>query len=90
MKKKKLSISSDKTQLSRFSGDKEAWPVYISVGNIAKSVCRQTSKRAMILLGYIPITKLECLSEATCKDRAYRLFHYCMSYILRLFSELSS
>ncbi|KAF8493104.1 hypothetical protein JB92DRAFT_2750807 [Gautieria morchelliformis] len=90
MKRQLLSISSDKTQLSRFSGDKEAWPVYISVGNIAKSVRRQTSKCAMILLGYIPITKLECLSEATRKDRAYRLFHYCMSYILGLFSELSS
>ncbi|KAF8482331.1 hypothetical protein JB92DRAFT_3085801 [Gautieria morchelliformis] len=69
-------LASDKTQLSRFSGDKEAWPVYISVGHIAKSVRRQTSKRAMILLGYIPVTKLECLSEATRKDRAYRLFHY--------------
>ncbi|KAF8511993.1 hypothetical protein JB92DRAFT_3174281 [Gautieria morchelliformis] len=76
-------LASDKTQLSRFSGDKQAWPVYISVGNIAKSVRRQTSKRAMILLGYIPVTKLECLSEATHKDRAYRLFHYCMSYILK-------
>ncbi|KAF8517451.1 hypothetical protein JB92DRAFT_3113473 [Gautieria morchelliformis] len=76
-------LASDKTQLSRFSGDKEAWPVYISVCNIAKSVHRQTSKRAMILLGYIPVTKLECLSEATRKDRAYRLFHYCMSYILK-------
>ncbi|KAF8511547.1 hypothetical protein JB92DRAFT_2813160 [Gautieria morchelliformis] len=76
-------LASDKTQLSRFSGDKEAWPVYISVGNIAKSVRRQTSKRAMILLGYIPVTKLECLSEATCKDRLPLQFHYCMSYILK-------
>ncbi|KAF8499342.1 hypothetical protein JB92DRAFT_2743807 [Gautieria morchelliformis] len=45
-------LASDKTQLSRFSGDKEAWPVYISIGNISKSVHHQTSKHVMILLGY--------------------------------------
>ena len=37
----------------------------------------------MILLGYIPVTKLECLYKATRKDRAYRLFHYCMSHMLK-------
>ncbi|KAF8479964.1 hypothetical protein JB92DRAFT_3274631 [Gautieria morchelliformis] len=41
----------------------------------------------MILLGYIPITKLKCLLAGTRKDQAYRLFHYCMSYILKLLIE---
>ena len=80
-------LASDKTQLFWLSGDKEAWPVYISVGNIAKSVHHQTSKCAMILLGYIPVTKLKFLSEATSKDHAYRLFNYCMSYMLKLLIE---
>ena len=31
-------IVSDKTQLSTFSGDKLAWPVYLTIGNIEKSV----------------------------------------------------
>jgi hypothetical protein len=31
-----LIISTDKTQLSHFSGDKQAWPVYLSIGNINK------------------------------------------------------
>ncbi|KAG8978586.1 hypothetical protein FRB93_010953 [Tulasnella sp. JGI-2019a] len=31
-------LSSDKTQLSNFSGDKSAWPVYITLGNISKDV----------------------------------------------------
>ncbi|KAF8495591.1 hypothetical protein JB92DRAFT_2834758 [Gautieria morchelliformis] len=60
-------IASDKTQLSQFSGDKQAWP---------------PSKQAMVLLGYLPVTKLECLSPERRKERAYRLFHYCMSLIL--------
>ena len=41
----------------------------------------------MILLGYIPVTKLKFLSEATSKDHAYRLFNYCMSYMLKLLIE---
>ncbi|KAG2352314.1 hypothetical protein BDR07DRAFT_1466456 [Suillus spraguei] len=29
-------LASDKTCLSQFRGDKSAWPVYLSIGNIAK------------------------------------------------------
>ncbi|KAI6014328.1 hypothetical protein EDC04DRAFT_2904169 [Pisolithus marmoratus] len=31
-------LSSDKTTLSQFSGDKKAWPVYLTIGNISKDV----------------------------------------------------
>ncbi|KAI0260618.1 hypothetical protein BC834DRAFT_925821 [Gloeopeniophorella convolvens] len=31
-------LSSDKTSLSQHSGDKEAWPVYLTIGNIAKDM----------------------------------------------------
>ncbi|EJF55614.1 hypothetical protein DICSQDRAFT_73320 [Dichomitus squalens LYAD-421 SS1] len=76
-------LSSDKTQLSRFSGDKQAWPVYLSIGNIAKSVRHQPSKRATILVGYIPVTKLECFSKGKRRSlEGYRLFHECMKAIL--------
>ena len=34
-------LSSDKTQLSRFSGDKQAWPVYLTLGNIPKELRRK-------------------------------------------------
>jgi len=37
----------------------------------------------MILLGYIPVTKLDCLSLKARKGAAYRLFHYSMSVILK-------
>ena len=31
-------LSSDKTQLSVFQGDKSAWLVYLTIGNISKEV----------------------------------------------------
>ena len=37
---------------------------------------------ATILIGYLPITKLQCYSEATRSLAGYHLFHYCMSKIL--------
>jgi Plavaka transposase len=81
-------MASDKTQLSQFSGDKSAWPVYITIGNIPKSVHRKISTHANILLGYIPVSKLQCFAtQEERKVQAQRLFHYCMRLILQpLFS----
>ncbi|KAI0709807.1 hypothetical protein C8Q76DRAFT_624659 [Earliella scabrosa] len=76
-------LSSDKTMLSRFSGDKQAWPVYLTIGNISKSVRRQPSKHATVLLGYIPHTKLECFTKERRALEGYRLFHECMRILLR-------
>ncbi|KAF8833145.1 hypothetical protein BDN67DRAFT_992890 [Paxillus ammoniavirescens] len=69
-------LASDKTALSQFCGDQEVWPVYLTVGNISKDhVC--------VLLGYLPTTKLECFSKTTCSVECYKLFHYCMTQILK-------
>ncbi|THU86074.1 hypothetical protein K435DRAFT_805378 [Dendrothele bispora CBS 962.96] len=75
-------IASDQTQLSAFSGDKKAWPVYISVGNIEKAVRRKQSSRAFLLLGYIPTSKFECFSEKKRSQIGYQVFHDCMKKIL--------
>jgi hypothetical protein len=76
-------IGSDKTNLTRFSGDKFAWPVYITVGNIDKATRRKPSENAVILLGYLPVTKLAGILESDRSTAQYQLFHECMKVLLK-------
>ncbi|KAK7025954.1 hypothetical protein VNI00_015869 [Paramarasmius palmivorus] len=75
-------LASDETQLSTFSGDKKAWPVYLTLGNLPGSVRRKPSEQASILIGYIPVSKLECFSRSRRSLEGYRLFHDCMGKLL--------
>ncbi|KIM65438.1 hypothetical protein SCLCIDRAFT_22635 [Scleroderma citrinum Foug A] len=77
-------LSSNKTSLSVFSGDKKAWPVYLTIGNISKDIQRQVSVHATILIGYLPVSKLECFHKKTWSLAGYCLFHYAMSLLLHL------
>lgn len=85
-----ISIASDKTQLSQFSGDKSAWPVYLTIMNIDKSTRRRVSARATVLLGYIPVMKLECYSKGRRSLEGYRIFHNCMRAILEPLKKAGS
>ncbi|CAE6528670.1 unnamed protein product [Rhizoctonia solani] len=72
-------FASDETALTAYVGDQKAHCVYMTIGNIPKHIRRQVSKRAMILVGYIPVMSLEC--EPDLEKRALlkrKLFHECM------------
>ncbi|KAG6808947.1 hypothetical protein H0H92_002281 [Tricholoma furcatifolium] len=73
-------LSSDKTSLTNFSGDKQAYPVYLAIGTTAAEIRRQPSAHAMVLVGYIPVCKLECFSAK--RVEGYQLFHDCMRKIM--------
>ena len=77
-----LIISSDKTQLTHFHG-KSAYPVYLTIGNVPKNIRRKPSCHAQILLGYIPTTKFNGISnKAGCRRAIANLYHGCMQLLL--------
>jgi len=46
--------ASDITHLTNFSGDRHAWPLYLTFGNIRKDIRCKPKKAAWILVGLIP------------------------------------
>ncbi|THG92926.1 hypothetical protein EW145_g8533, partial [Phellinidium pouzarii] len=78
-------IASDETQLSTFSGDKTAWPVYLTIGNIAKNIRLKPSTHATVILGYLPKVKFQCFeggSDDEARSRIWNFFHHCMRVLL--------
>ncbi|KAJ6631891.1 hypothetical protein B0H10DRAFT_2159542 [Mycena sp. CBHHK59/15] len=76
-------LSSNKTQLTRHQGDKAAWLVYLMIRNISKDIRCQLSAHTMVLIGYLPVSKLTCFMDATHSLAGYCLFHHCMSLFLK-------
>lgn len=83
-----LLLSSDKTLLTQFR-DKTAYPVYLTIGNIPKDIRRKPSRRAQILVAYIPTTKFTGISNKAARRRAQaNLFHSCMRLLLAPISSV--
>ncbi|KAG8722468.1 hypothetical protein FRC09_006235 [Ceratobasidium sp. 395] len=58
-----LIIATDQTTLSIMCGGQKVYPVYVTPANITKSTRRKPSKRAMALLGYLPVDAFEDVED---------------------------
>jgi hypothetical protein len=78
-------IATDKTNLTQFSGNKCAYPVYLTLGNLPRAIRRKPSEHACILVAYLSVDK--CQRGSFTKDfqraRNHRLFHESMRLILK-------
>ncbi|KAJ7643458.1 hypothetical protein DFH06DRAFT_999028 [Mycena polygramma] len=73
-------ISSDKTQLTVF-GNKTAYPVYMTLGNIPKEIRRKPSRRGYVLLGYLPTSRMKNVKNKAARRRILgNVFHACMAH----------
>ncbi|KAF8601012.1 hypothetical protein BDV93DRAFT_446595, partial [Ceratobasidium sp. AG-I] len=85
-----LIIASDPTVLSIMCGGQKAYPVYGSLANIAKGVRRKPSKRAMVLLGYLPVDSFEDIeNDAERRRLKADLVHRSMERLLEPLREAS-
>ncbi|KAB5587770.1 hypothetical protein CTheo_8789 [Ceratobasidium theobromae] len=85
-----LILSSNKTQLSVLSGRKKVWLVYLSIGNVSKKLRQRPSQGAMILIAYLPIAELTCITNVNeRRQKSWDLFHACMGAILEPIKEAS-
>lgn len=77
-------IASDKTQLTNFSGNKSAYPVYLTLGNLPKSLRRKPGSQACVLIAYLSVDKAakDSLSQVALRLRNYEIFHRSMAIVL--------
>lgn len=78
-------LATDKTQLTQFSGNKAAYPVYLTLGNLPKATRRKPSKNACVLIAYLSVQKLSKtnLTVLDHRSRMQRVFHESMRIILK-------
>lgn len=76
-------LASDETHLTTYSGSKVAWPVYGTNGNIPKAIRRRPSEQAMMLIGIIPVAKLEWITdEKVQQTKRWELYNTSLALIL--------
>ncbi|TBU63896.1 hypothetical protein BD310DRAFT_807943, partial [Dichomitus squalens] len=60
-----------------------AYPVYMTIGNLPKSIRQKPGRQGQILLAYLPTSRLEHIANKAARRRVLaNLFHACMSKLL--------
>lgn len=82
-------INTDKTKLTNFSGGKEVYPAYITIGNVPKAIRRKPSSHAYRLFAYLPTVTF---NDANLSDKDKRLaksrvYHHAMKLIFETIEE---
>ncbi|KIO19238.1 hypothetical protein M407DRAFT_51818, partial [Tulasnella calospora MUT 4182] len=77
--------STDKTSLKVLSSGKEAYPAYLTIGNIPKAIRRKPSMHAQLLFAYLPTEQFigTMLSKEQIRLAKHRAFHYAMRHIFK-------
>ncbi|KAG8688888.1 hypothetical protein FRC11_004573, partial [Ceratobasidium sp. 423] len=69
-------IASDATPLTGYNGNKKVHLVYFTIGNLPKDIHHMHSHHAMVLIGYLPIPKLDCEPNVDkARELKYKLFN---------------
>ncbi|KAF5321441.1 hypothetical protein D9619_000085 [Psilocybe cf. subviscida] len=74
-------LSSDKTQISRMTGNRSAHPLLISLANLNMEFRNKVSNNAFILLALLPIAKFTHPTKRICSLLSDRLFHACLDFV---------
>ena len=81
-------LASDKTKLTNLGGNKTAWPVYMSLGNLPMDLRLSPSTGSWIPIAYLPHCEWETVLNSTQKDDTFhgictsRLFHQALKHAL--------
>jgi hypothetical protein len=85
-----LILASDNTQMTMMASGQQAYPVYITLGNIDKDIRRKPSHRANVLLGYLPVDEFKDVASDNDRQRLKgELVHRTKEILLEPLKEAS-
>ncbi|KAG8728390.1 hypothetical protein FRC10_005013, partial [Ceratobasidium sp. 414] len=74
--------------MTKLSGNKSAYPVYLTIGNISKAYRRQATKHATIVIGYLPIDEFKDVPSKVLRTRLKgELIHAAMALLMEPLEE---
>ena len=75
-------LYSDKTRLTVIGGDKSAWPVYMTLGNIEKGHRNQLTFHCWVPIAYLPVPKWDMDVDELNGILTARFFHQALSVVM--------